>query len=345
MNILRLPATLRSSVFSTQWHQPGIRRYLTQQVHHSIASDLPLEAATPSTLLKLSPSTLNSYSVTLPPTPPQLKYANNFFHSSPPYLLYSAANFRDLPAGDVPEVAFLGRSNVGKSSLLNALFGRSKVKDARVSKRPGRTRTMNGFGVTGPGLLLGAAPKTGDQKEAMWRRFPRGGLVVVDMPGYGSGSRQVWGQEVLKYLEKRKQLRRTFVLVDAGHGLKASDIEIIMHLRQKGISHQIVLSKVDKLLFDGSKAPGAQKLNRKLQRLQDMFKRMRQRLYAEAQDGRQSVGDLLCCSAEKSIEGHRKLGVDEVRWSVLTTCGMECDEFGQRRRLAMDEVMTLGDDI
>jgi GTP-binding protein len=203
---------------------------------------------------------------------------------------------------------------------------------------------MNGFGVTGPGLDPGAAPKTGDQKEALWRRFPRGGLVVVDMPGYGSGSREVWGQEVLKYLEKRKQLRRTFVLVDTEHGLKQSDMEILMHLRQNGISHQILLSKVDKLLYSGSKPPGPQRLHNKLQSLQQMMHTIRQRLDSEASDGRQGIGDILCCSAEKSLTRHRKLGVDEIRWSVLSACGMECDAFGHRRKVSIGDVEVLEED-
>lgn len=204
---------------------------------------------------------------------------------------------------------------------------------------------MNGFGVAG-GLPLGAAPKTGE-KEAAWKRFPLGGVVVVDMPGYGSGSREEWGKEIMKYLENRKQLRRTFVLVDAEHGLKATDIAILTDLRRKGISHQIVLSKVDKLLYSSSKAPGPLRLHNKLLQVQQVCADIRSRLDEEVADRKHSTGDILCCSAERSLDEkqrNRKLGVDEVRWAVLSACGMESDEFGQSRRRMLDDIEILEED-
>lgn len=202
---------------------------------------------------------------------------------------------------------------------------------------------MNGFGVSG-GLPSGRAPDTPD-KQSIWRRFPRGGLVVVDMPGYGGGSREEWGTEVMKYLERRKQLRRTFALVDAEHGLKASDISLLTNLRRQGISHQIVLSKVDKLLFSGSKAPGPQGLHNRLLKIQDLCASVRHKVDLEAGDGRQGVGDILCCSAEKSIENkNRKLGVDEMRWAILSACGMESDESGHKKARIMDEIQVLEED-
>lgn len=169
--------------------------------------------------------------------------------------------------------------------------------------------------------------------------------MVVDMPGYGTGSREDWGKEIMKYLEKRKQLRRTFVLIDAEHGLKKSDISILLHLRRQGISHQVVLSKVDKLLLSGSKMPSAQRLSNKLVQLQDSCSKIRQKLDAEAGDRSGGVGDILCCSAEKSLgsRGHRKLGVDEVRWAVLSACGMESDEFGEKRSTNFADITVLDD--
>ena len=193
---------------------------------------------------------------------------------------------------------------------------------------------------------MGAAPAKGQKVEA-WRQFPRGGMVVVDMPGYGAGSREIWGKEALKFLEQRKQLRRTFVLVDASHGLKRSDITVLTHLRRKGISHQIVLSKVDKLLYDGNKLPSQPKLKNRTQKLSELCGQIRQRLDSDAGDGRQSVGDILSCSAEKTLEGrgHRKIGIDEVRWAALSACGMESDAFGQRRRQMLQDVEVLEDDV
>ncbi len=125
---------------------------------------------------------------TLPPTPTQLTYADTFFLAHAPKLLWSAAKFRTITFGSsapLPEVAFLGRSNVGKSSLLNAVLQR---KISHTSSKPGRTRTMNAFGVGG---------EDGRGNEAR--------VVVLDMPGYGKASREEWGREILKYLVGRRE--------------------------------------------------------------------------------------------------------------------------------------------
>lgn len=355
MDFLRLPASLRRSIFSEQHIAASLRCLNVASTSASSFDDVlaPIAAASPG-LLTLSSATLNSYNVSIPPSNTQLKYASRFFNASAPNLLFSAAHFRAFPPSPHPEVAFLGRSNVGKSSLLNALFGRSSVRSsaaksdlAHVSKRPGRTRTMNGFGVSG-GTASGLAPKEG-QRDAAWKRFPRGGgCVVVDMPGYGGGSQEEWGKEALKYLENRRQLRRTFVLVDAEHGLKGSDVQLLTHLRRQGVAHQVVMSKVDKLLYPGARAPGAQKLSNGLMKVKDMCSSIRRQLDEEAGDGRESRMDILCCSAEKGLDEknkHRKLGIDEVRWAVLSACGLECDEEGNRRRHLIQDVDILEDDV
>ena len=347
MDLLRLPTPLRRFLITRQRSILQPRCYVTTSAQRVSKDELALPPSLrppPAELLTLSSATLNSYNVSIPPNQQQLKYAATFFHTSPPKILFSAAHFRSFPPSSFPEVAFLGRSNVGKSSLLNALFGRTKEKAAHVSKRPGRTKTMNGFGVAG-GLEWGTPPASGE-KEGAWKRFPQGGLVVVDMPGYGGGSREVWGQEALKYLERRKQLRRTFVLVDAEHGLKQSDVTVLTHLRRQGISYQIVLSKVDKLLFGGSKIPGPQRLRNRLVRLRDLCAKIRSRLDEEAGDGRQAMSDILCCSSEQSFQesGHRKIGIDEIRWAALSACGMESDSAGQRRRKSLDGIKVLDDD-
>ena len=182
--------------------------------------------------------------------------------------------------------------------------------------------------------MVGAKARTGEKVDAAnasdrtWKRFGRGGLVVVDMPGYGSGSREEWGAEIMKYLKGRKQLRRTYVLVDTEHGLKNSDVQLLVNLRQEGIPHQIVLSKVDKLLYPEPKAPSPQKLHNRLLKLQDTCAGLKDKLNEAAADvgGRSAMLDLLCCSAEKSIDEkgrNRRIGIDELRWSVLTACGLE----------------------
>jgi len=169
--------------------------------------------------------------------------------------------------------------------------------------------------------------------------------------GGGGGYAWVWrwesggvGEGGYEVLENRKQLRRTFVLIDAEHGLKNTDIQLLTHLRRQGISHQVVLSKVDKLLYPSAKPPSPQRLSSNLFKLKDLCGGIRRRLNEEAGDGRDSMLDILCCSAEKGLDEknkHRKLGVDEVRWAVLSACGLECDELGQRKRGLVEDVRVI----
>ena len=122
---------------------------------------------------------------TTPPTATQLRRAEKFFGAAPPKFLFSATKFRTVGNSATPEVAFLGRSNVGKSSLLNALMGQ---KLCNTSSRPGRTKSMNFFAVGGQDGY--GSP---------------GKLTLLDMQGYGKGSREEWGSEIMKYLTGRKQ--------------------------------------------------------------------------------------------------------------------------------------------
>jgi GTP-binding protein len=337
MDILRLPPCLRRTLISNLRPIPSYTRPLaTKSNKPSKPQPQPQSAQsqpTESTQLSISSATLNDYSTSNPPNPNQLSYASHFFQQGPPNLLYSAYYFRSFPQSAHPEVAFLGRSNVGKSSLLNALFGRPNERHAYVSKKPGKTRTMNGFGVGGDGM--GKAPLEGE-KDAAWKRFGRGGVVVVDMPGYGGGSREEWGKEALKYLTQRKQLRRTFVLIDAEHGLKSSDVALLTHLRTEGVPYSIVMSKVDKLVHPGSKPPGPQKLENCLVKLKVACDDVRRVLREAFDDGRDVRDDILCCSSEKSLDersGWRaKLGVDELRWAILNASGLESDEMGLAKK-------------
>jgi GTP-binding protein len=132
----------------------------------------------------------------------------------------------DLPQDGRPEIAFAGRSNVGKSSLINALTGRTSL--ARVSVTPGRTRELNFF-------ALG--------KD--------GALYLVDMPGYGyarAAKAQVkgWTRLIGDYLKGRRELKRVFLLIDARHGIKPNDIETMKLLDEAAVSYQVVLTKADK---------------------------------------------------------------------------------------------------
>ena len=141
--------------------------------------------------------------------------------------LLSAPQLKFLPEPTVPEIAFCGRSNVGKSSLLNALTGRKAI--ARTSVTPGRTQELNFFEVGEP---------------AQFR--------LVDMPGYGFAKAPVkvvdnWRRLVRTYLQGRPVLARTLVLVDSRHGLKDVDREMMRMLDETAVGYRLVLTKTDKI--------------------------------------------------------------------------------------------------
>ena len=136
-----------------------------------------------------------------------------------------AADMDGLPLADLPEVAFAGRSNVGKSSLINVLTNRNTL--ARTSNTPGRTRQLNFFN-------LGQR------------------LMLVDLPGYGyakvsKDESDGWLDLMTTYLRGRASLRRLCLLVDARHGLKASDLTMMEQMDKAAVSYQVVLTKVDKV--------------------------------------------------------------------------------------------------
>lgn len=168
--------------------------------------------------------------------------ANEFFLKNKPVFKIGALKESDLPINKITEFAFIGRSNVGKSSLINAI---TNSKIAVVSKTPGRTKQINFFQV-------------GDS------------LTIVDMPGYGyakAGKQEVqnWNALIFKYLLNRVNLKRVFLLIDSRHLIKSNDEEMMDILDKSGILYQIILTKVDEV--------NPKELELKLKSLTEVFKK------------------------------------------------------------------------
>jgi GTP-binding protein len=139
--------------------------------------------------------------------------------------IWGATTAESLPPEKLNEVAFVGRSNAGKSSLVNALTGRKSL--ARVSQTPGATRQINFFNLA-------------DR------------LMLVDLPGYGFAKRskteaEAWQEMIFSYLRRRARLRRVALLIDARRGVMDSDIQVMALLDQTAVSYGLVLTKADEL--------------------------------------------------------------------------------------------------
>lgn len=157
-------------------------------------------------------------------TADQLKQANALFQTKIDFVLGVAA-LDQLPLTEMPEIAFAGRSNVGKSSIINALTNKKGL--AKTSNTPGRTQQLNFFNLN-------------DQ------------LHIVDLPGYGyakAPEAQVkqWQKVIFAYLQGRVNLKRVFLLIDSRHGIKKVDLEIMEMLDKAAVTYQLVLTKTDKI--------------------------------------------------------------------------------------------------
>jgi GTP-binding protein len=151
--------------------------------------------------------------------------AGRLLFARPFVFVKGCVRIADLPPADRTEIAFAGRSNVGKSSLINALAGTSAL--ARTSNTPGRTQELNIF-------------ESADDR-----------LRIVDMPGYGFAAAPKdkvasWTRLIHAYLTGRPNLRRVYVLIDARHGPKANDLSVMNELDKAAVSYEVVLTKADK---------------------------------------------------------------------------------------------------
>lgn len=157
-------------------------------------------------------------------TQEQIDIANKLF-KQPCRFVLGVADLAQLPITGLPEVAFVGRSNVGKSSLINALTGQKGL--AKTSNTPGRTQQLNYFEFEGQ-------------------------IYLVDLPGYGFAQApenlvKQWQKLIFAYLQGRVELKRVFMLIDSRHGVKKVDEDIMKMLDTAAVTYQIVLTKTDKI--------------------------------------------------------------------------------------------------
>lgn len=148
--------------------------------------------------------------------------------------LVSSPSFDKCPPASLAEYAFIGRSNVGKSSLINMLTNNEKL--AKTSHSPGKTQMINHFEIT-------SVPKQGDSNETKW--------FLVDLPGYGfakvaQSSRRKWEQMIENYLRKRENLVDVFVLIDSRHSPQKLDLDFIKNLELWQVPYTLIFTKSDK---------------------------------------------------------------------------------------------------
>lgn len=204
---------------------------------------------------------------------------NNAFFLKPWIFLQGAPSEKFLPVQGPKEIAFSGRSNVGKSSLINTVLQQKSL--ARTSNTPGRTQELNFF--------------IPDLKNLAFEKLP---LAIVDMPGYGFAQApkekvNSWTNFIFSYLRGRTTLKRVYVLIDSRHGIKKTDLPIMDLLDKAAISYQVILTKIDKIN-------------------DQQIKKLEKETYDFLKKRPASFPEILMTSSAKGI------GIDSVRSAILS---------------------------
>ncbi|EON97206.1 putative ribosome biogenesis gtp-binding protein [Phaeoacremonium minimum UCRPA7] len=283
VNILAMPSSLRPLLIEALFYSNvGQHRWISTAAPRVDPTSSPPSAPR---ALAFTPSAAHvgpSVAISIPkPSSSDLRSCNNLFTNPPPRFLYSAPRFLNVPVNTrIPEVCILGRSNVGKSTLINALTGVDASRAGRshgagskraglaiTSAKAGCTKMMNAYGF-GPPMRVLPIPKVQgeegiesrslsrkERREAKDKREkpPAHSLILMDMPGYGLNSRTEWGAEIQKYLARRAMLRGAVVLIDAVAGVKDGDRMVLGLLRDANVRTTIVLTKADKVIFASGK--------------------------------------------------------------------------------------------
>lgn len=221
---------------------------------------------------------------------------------------------------NIPEIAFAGRSNVGKSSLLNAILNRKKV--SKVSNTPGHTKRLNFFSIKPPTSSTSSSTDSSSSSNTSSNTNAECKMFLVDMPGYGfaeTASVEItdqWRRMIKQYITTRRTLRKVLVLVDARRGLQIHDLHFLEFLEKYGVSNQIVFTKCDKI-YDPSSSSSSESSSSVRQKQEEELLKVVDQTY-------QIIEPLLSCYPLILPTSSRTMdGIEELRCAIFQGSGME----------------------